>query len=213
MAFRSKKYGEVRKSISLDKLSKKIPRSYYQTTDVVGLAMDLIGKEIHTIFSGIHCSAIISETEAYAGEIDRASHAYGGRKTKRTRIMYEAGGVSYVYLCYGIHHLFNVVTGPEEIPHAILIRGIIPKSGIGTMEDRRNKKRSQKGFSSGPGTLTTALGIRTTHSNLDLCSEIIWLEEANFNVKSSEIKIGPRIGIDYAGEDALLPYRFLWNAK
>lgn len=191
----------------------KIPKSYYQSEDVVGIARDLIGKEIHTYFNGSQCAGMIIETEAYAGENDKASHAYGGRRTKRTSTMYLNGGKSYVYLCYGIHHLFNVVTGPKNVPHAVLIRGIKPLQGIDMMEKRRKLNSTISNFSNGPGTLSTALGIKTIHNNLDLTSDTIWLEDSAIIVKESEIQSGPRIGIDYAGEDALLPYRFLWNVK
>ena len=102
----------------------KIPLSFYQSDDVVFLARSLLGKSLLTFLDGKLTGGIITETEAYAGINDKASHAYGGRKTKRTEVMYREGGVCYVYLCYGIHYLFNVVTGKKDVPHAVLIRGI-----------------------------------------------------------------------------------------
>src|SRR5579871_5375593 len=99
---------------------KKIERSFYNRPDVVKIARELLGKILITEFDGKVTSGRIVETEAYAGEIDKASHAYNGRKTERTKVMYTTGGTAYVYLCYGIHHLFNIVTNKENIPHAIL---------------------------------------------------------------------------------------------
>ncbi len=179
--------------------------------DVIFLAKDLIGKVLCTQINGEYCSGIISETEAYNGIYDKASHAYNNRRTKRTEIMFEAGAHSYVYLCYGIHMLFNVVCSDEGIPNAVLIRGIIPLEGIDTMEKRRNKKVSVKGFSSGPGTLTIALGIEMSHNKTSLLGDTIWIEDQRIKFSENEIQIGPRIGIDYAEEDKELPFRFLLN--
>ena len=113
----------------------KLPNDYYLQTDVVAVARDLIGKVLFTRIGGQVCAGIISETEAYAGETDKASHAYGGRNT-RTRVMYEKGGISYVYLCYGIHHLFNIVTNTSGVPHAVLIRGIYPFVNVEAMLEK-----------------------------------------------------------------------------
>jgi len=124
--------------------------------------------------------------------------------------MFAAGGVAYVYLCYGVHHLFNVVTGPEGTPHAILVRGIFPTEGIEIMMQRRKVKLGKK-FSSGPGTSSAALGLKSSMSGTDLLGNIIWIEDMGFNIPENEIYVGPRIGVDYAGDDAALPYRFLIN--
>lgn len=174
--------------------------------DVVHLAQDLIGKVINTSFNNEICSAVITETEAYNGAIDKACHAYGNKRTKRTETMFLHGGYTYVYLCYGIHHLLNIVTGPKEIPTAILIRGIKPLSGLTIMEKRRGRKY-QKGFAIGPGKVSQALGITTIHDALPLNGQI-WIEDHNIVVPKENINIGPRIGIEYAEEDAKLPYRF-----
>lgn len=190
----------------------KIPLSYYQNEDVVSLAKELIGKVLCTKINGQTSKGIITETEAYAGATDKASHAYGNLRTKRTEPMYSSGGISYVYLCYGIHKLFNIVSGPENVPHAILLRGIKPLDGISLMEKRRSKKQHLKNFSSGPGTATVALGIEMKHNRTQLTGPNIWLEDKNIKVPEKEILIGPRIGVDYAKEDAKLPYRVLWNA-
>lgn len=184
---------------------KILPASFYQGSDVVRIARELLGKVIVTNFNGIRTSGIITETEAYAGWADKASHAHGGKRTPRNEPMYAAGGIAYVYLCYGIHHLFNVVTNEPGIPHAVLVRAIHPMEGLPTMMKRRG---SEKLTTIGPGTLTQALAIRTEHSGMDLSCGPIQLEDHGIVVKSTHVIVGPRIGIDYAGADALLPYRF-----
>ena len=189
---------------------KKLSAHFYENTDVACIAKALLGKELCTRINGHITSGIITETEAYNGIIDKASHAYGGKFTNRTKTMYSAGGTAYVYLCYGIHHLFNVVTNVAGVPHAVLIRNIKPIKGIDTMLERRNKKQFDKTFSTGPGTLSQALGITTnTHNGISLFGDEIWIEDNGVTIFDKDIKITPRIGIDYAGEDAKLPYRFL----
>jgi DNA-3-methyladenine glycosylase len=168
----------------------------------------LLGKKLFTEIDGKRTSGIITETEAYAGILDRGSHAYGGRRTKRTETMYMPGGVAYVYLCYGVHALFNVVTGPSDNPLAVLIRAVFPADGINEIMERR--KHPKKNVADGPGKLTMALGITTAHNAVSLTEDLIWLEEfAHFD--DELVHTGPRIGIDYAGEDAKLPYRFWVN--
>jgi DNA-3-methyladenine glycosylase len=189
-------------------VSSKIGLSYYQTDDVVYLASDLLGKILTTNIGGKLTAGMITETEAYAGVKDRASHAYGGRRTQRTRIMYRKGGYSYVYLCYGIHNLFNIVTSAKEVPHAVLIRGIYPVTGWDTIMKRRNTYNKTSAISDGPGKLTKALGIELTHNGILLDGNLIWLEDWGKKIRGDDILRSKRIGVDYAGEDALLPYRF-----
>jgi DNA-3-methyladenine glycosylase len=199
----------------------KLEKDFYLSEDVVALSKDLLGKYLYTKIGGKITAGIITETEAYAGEIDRASHAFGNRRTKRTEIMFADGGVSYVYLCYGIHHLFNIVTNYKDVPHAILIRAVKPAEGIKTILERRNitpQKDLQKQIdtqykkiSGGPGTVSQALGIKTEHSGLDLTGNKIWIEDKGIKVTKKDITAGPRVGVDYAGEDAKLPYRFILN--
>ncbi|KAB2915423.1 MAG: DNA-3-methyladenine glycosylase [Bacteroidetes bacterium] len=188
---------------------KKLTPDFYLREDVLQIARDLIGKELITNINSTITSGIITETEAYAGVVDRASHAYGGRRTNRTETMYAAGGISYVYLCYGIHHLFNVVTNVKEVPHAVLIRNIQPLKGLETILERRRKKKIDKTLSTGPGTMSEALGIKTLHNGFDLTGDTVWIEDAGITIANETVKITPRIGVDYAGEDAKLPYRFL----
>ena len=195
-----------------------ITRDFYTRSDVVHIARELLGKSLITQFEGKLTSGIITETEAYEGITDRASHAYSGRRSERTEIMYRIGGTSYIYLCYGVHSLFNIVTNVEGIPHAILIRGIIPVDGIQHMLERTGKKEILEDFTNGPGKVTKALGIHYSQTGLDLTVRPgkkqdpgIWLEDNGFLINDAEIKVTPRIGVDYAGEDAFLPYRFVYK--
>lgn len=200
----------------------KLEKDFYLSEDVVQIARDLLGKYLCTKIEGKLTSGIITETEAYAGEIDKASHAFGNRRTNRTEIMFADGGVSYVYLCYGIHHLFNVVTNYKDTPHAVLIRAIKPVDGIETILKRRNilTKENVKDFLSkdkknkiagGPGTVSQALGIKTKHTGLDLTGNVIWIEDRGLKINKKDIIAGPRVGVDYAGEHAKWPYRFIVN--
>lgn len=183
----------------------KLPRSFYARANTVAIARDLLGKVLSTRINGMPTSAIITETEAYLGAVDRASHAYGGKVTPRNKVMYGEPGHAYVYLCYGIHHLFNVVTNVPGVAHAVLVRAVIPREGVKEMRRRRNVKHFTTG---GPGTLTQALGITTAHTGTDLLGELITIEDRAITVPRGSIITGPRIGVDYAGADARLPYRF-----
>ncbi|MFO8129825.1 MAG: DNA-3-methyladenine glycosylase [Bacteroidales bacterium] len=187
----------------------KLPTSFYTRRDVVNVARDLLGKYIYTDLPGGITGGYITETEAYAGITDKASHAFGNRRTPRTEVMYRKGGRAYVYLCYGIHSLFNIVTNVEDIPHAVLVRGINPTCGKDLMLKRSGKSLIDKAFANGPGKVCRILGIHWRHSGLDLSGDTIWLEDGGRKVREDKIQISPRIGIDYAEEDARLPYRFL----
>jgi len=188
--------------------SVKLPYSYYLNQDVVFLAKDLLGKVLFTEINGEVTAGIITETEAYFGIKDKASHAYGGRRTNRTETLYSEGGVSYVYLCYGIHHLFNIVSSVNGEPHAVLIRAIEPLKGKNIMELRRNMPAAKPEISSGPGSAAKALGIDRSFNNKDLTGEEIWIEDHGIRYSENEIAATPRVGVAYAEEDALLPWRF-----
>jgi DNA-3-methyladenine glycosylase len=183
--------------------------SFYQRNDVVNIAKELLGKLLVTEVEGIVTSGKIVETEAYAGITDKASHAFGNRRTARTETMYAKGGIAYVYLCYGIHHLFNVVTNKNDIPHAVLIRAIEPMEGIDKMIDRRKKKKFDYTLTAGPGSMSEALGIKTLHNGLSLLSAPIFIEDIGMQIPDKDIISTTRVGVSYAAEDALLPYRFL----
>jgi DNA-3-methyladenine glycosylase len=200
----------------------KLEKDFYLNENVVQVAKDLLGKYLCTMIDGKLTCGIITETEAYEGEIDKASHAFGNRRTSRTEIMFADGGVSYVYLCYGIHHLFNIVTNFKDTPHAVLIRAIKASDGIETILKRRNipKPKDVKEFisndkknkiSGGPGTVSQALGIKTVHTGLDLTGNVIWIEDRGLKIPKKNITAGPRVGVDYAGDHAQWPYRFIAN--
>ncbi|HWB24379.1 MAG TPA: DNA-3-methyladenine glycosylase [Chitinophagaceae bacterium] len=187
---------------------KRIDNRFYAHTDVVFIAKLLIGKILVTNIKGIITAARIVETEAYNGVVDKASHAFGGRRTNRTEVMYNGGGVAYVYLCYGIHHLFNIITGKPNVPQAILIRAAEPVLGIEEMLLRTNKKKLDNTLTRGPGNVSKALGISTLHTGTHLSGDDIYLMDDGMKYADAEIGTSPRIGVDYAGADALLPYRF-----
>lgn len=185
----------------------KLTKEFYLNSDVVQISKQLLGKTLFTRFNDNLTCGIIVETEAYAGVTDRASHAYNNRRTARTEVMYHEGGVAYVYLCYGMHHLFNVITNMKDVPHAVLIRAIQPTHGIDLMLQRRKKNKIDFTLTSGPGSLSKALGITTTNNGTNLCGNKIWIEE-NINLKSKDVIASPRVGVSYAGKDAVLPWRF-----
>ena len=186
-------------------------RQFFLDTDVVLLARRLLGMKLVSLIDGQLTSGLIVETEAYAGESDRASHASGGRRTQRTLTMYEKGGTAYIYLCYGIHALFNVVTNQPGIPHAVLVRGILPMEGTDIMELRLGRKLKPAGRDgNGPGKLTKLLGIACGLNGIDLTeSHRLWIESGSLHFENKVIKVTPRIGVGYAGNDAGLPYRFI----
>jgi len=188
---------------------KKLPLSFYRQSDVVAIARLLLGKYFFSHIDDHLCGGMITETEAYAGVIDRASHAYNGRRTTRTKTMYLPGGISYVYFTYGMHHLVNVVTAGKDIPHAVLIRGIIATKGIETQEIRRKMLSGRKQFTNGPAKVCQALGITRQHNAISLSGDILWIADNGFAPEEAQIIATPRIGVDYAGEDAGLPYRFI----
>lgn len=186
--------------------SKKLSPEFFQTSNVVKLARQLVGYRLNTFIDNKLTSGIITETEAYAGKGDKACHAHLGRFTKRTAVMYQPGGIAYIYLCYGIHHLFNIVTNTKGHADAILIRAFEPEGGLETMLERRGKPKVDKTLTSGPGNVSQALGLHKSHNQTSVCSNDIWLEKTD--ISSIEIKATTRIGIDYAEEDAQLPWRF-----
>lgn len=186
----------------------KLPFSYYINQDVIFLAKDLLGKVLFTEIEGKVTAGVIVETEAYFGIQDKASHAYGGRRTNRTETLYNQGGISYVYLCYGIHNLFNIVTSVNGEPHAVLIRAIEPLIGKEIIELRRNMPVTKAAISSGPGSAAKALGIDRSFNEKDLTGEEIWVEDHCIRYLPDEIAATPRVGVAYAQEDALLPWRF-----
>ncbi|MBD0284416.1 MAG: DNA-3-methyladenine glycosylase [Flavisolibacter sp.] len=186
---------------------KKLPLRFYLRDDVVQIAKDLLGKVLVTNWNNERTSGRIVETEAYAGTIDKASHAYKGR-TKRTEVMYGEGGRAYVYLCYGIHQMFNIVVNRQEVPHAILIRAVEPIEGIDIMLQRTGKKVLDETLTRGPGNVGKAFGFHTSQCGVSLQSDELYITDDGYQIKEHSIAFSPRIGVAYAGADALLPYRF-----
>ncbi len=185
-----------------------LSHSFYRRDNVIQISKELLGKYLFTNFEGMLTGGMIVETEAYAGTLDKASHAHGGRRTERTETMYASGGVCYVYLCYGIHHLFNVVTHGQDTPHAVLIRAIEPTMGLDIMQLRRNKQKIDYTLTNGPGAMSQAMGIKTKHDGISLLENQIWIENPGTIIPEQQIIASPRVGVAYAKEDALLPYRF-----
>jgi len=186
----------------------RLPVEFYRRGDVTGLAQELLGKVLVTDLDGVVTEAVITETEAYAGAGDKASHAYGGRRTTRTEPMFGCGGAAYVYLCYGIHHLFNVVVGDAGEPLAILLRAGRALSGTETILARRGKDRLAPSILRGPGNLTRGMGITVAQTGASLIDGPVWIEDAGLAIREEDITAGPRVGVDYAEEDAALPYRY-----
>ncbi len=187
---------------------KKLGVEFYRRSNVLQIARELLGKILVTKWNGITTSGRIVEVEAYNGIVDKAAHSFGGRRTKRNEIMYSDGGVAYIYLCYGIHHLFNVVTNKKDIPHAVLIRALEPIGGVDEMLKRTGKKKLDNTLTKGPGNVSKALGLNIQQTGFSLFSKELFIAEDEHQYKRIEIASSPRIGVDYAGEDALLPYRF-----
>ncbi|MHA4844078.1 DNA-3-methyladenine glycosylase [Flavitalea antarctica] len=187
---------------------KRLEYDFYNRHDVVTIAKELLGKILVSEIDGIRTSGRIVETEAYAGVSDKASHAYNGRRTNRTEVMFGDAGKAYVYLCYGIHHLFNIVTNVKDVPHAVLIRALEPMEGINHMLLRTGKSKADHTLTRGPGNVSKALGLYRHHTGVDLLSEEIYVMSDDFQLPVTDIVSSTRIGVDYAAEDALLLYRF-----
>jgi DNA-3-methyladenine glycosylase len=188
-------------------MSIKLPREFYTRPDVLEVARDLLGRKLVVpTRSGQRVAGIIVETEAYRGPEDRASHAYGGRRTNRTETMYGIGGTAYVYFVYGMYNQFNVVTHVENTPHAVLIRAVEPVEGLAIIK-RRRAGRSEYEWTSGPGRLCVALGIDRKLDKADLLGDRVWLEEGR-SISPRQIARGPRIGINYAESWVTKPWRF-----
>jgi DNA-3-methyladenine glycosylase len=186
----------------------KLGKAFYTREDAITISKELLGKFLVTCIDGRLTSGMIVETEAYLGAEDKASHAYGNRRTKRTEPFYKEGGIAYVYLCYGIHYLFNIITNKAEIPHAVLIRAVEPSDGIDIMLERRKKAKLTPELTAGPGALSVALGISARHNETDLLENEIWVEDRGGVVNENEIIASPRVGVAYAKEYALKPWRF-----
>ena len=195
-------------SFKVNTIMKKLPIQFYKRADVILIARELIGKIIVTNVNGQITSGRIVETEAYIGLTDRASHSYGGKRTARNEHMYAEAGTVYVYICYGMHHLFNVVCNKKDIPDAVLIRAVEPLSGIDIMLERSGKIRPGSSITKGPGNAAKALGISKNHSGISVLQDQIYIADDGYIVEQNCIGISSRIGIGNTGDAVLKPYRF-----
>lgn len=189
------------------KQSNKLPRSFYTGDDVLIISKQLLGKTLCTYINKQLTKATITEVEAYCGRTDEGCHAYPNRKTKRTEVMYKQGGFTYVYICYGIHTMLNVVTNKEGLANCILIRGVEPIEGEDFAYQRRGLKKYNYKIATGPGCVGKAMGINIIHYGVDLLGDTIWIEDSQ-NLKENEIGISQRIGMNFDGPDKYLPWRF-----
>lgn len=186
----------------------KLPTSYYLNNDVVSVARDLVGKYLYVNTEDLLTGGIIVETEAYKGPEDVGSHAHNHRRTKRNDIMYSPGGVVYMYICYGIHDMLNIVTGPENTAHAILIRAIQPTVGIEIMRNRRKVMHEDSRLCRGPGALAKALALRKVHNGISLQHNEVWIEDRGITFPEADIVAGPRIGLNIPEPYKSIPWRF-----
>lgn len=186
----------------------KLPLSFYRRNDAVVVARELLGKHVFSRIDGELTGGVIVETEAYQGPEDRGSHAYNHRKTARNEIMYSAGGVVYMYICYGIHDMLNVVTGEDGISHAVLIRAVEPRVGIDIMRERRQIFNEDTRLCRGPGALAKALGLVKAHNGINLLEDTIWIEDRNEVIQEAEIVAAPRVGMNFDGPYKSIPWRF-----
>jgi DNA-3-methyladenine glycosylase len=190
---------------------RKLTREDYADPDPTRAARFFLGKFLCVQARDGYAEGLITETEAYGGIRDAASHAFGNRRTARTEIMFAPGGAAYVYFCYGMHRMFNIVTGPKNSPEAVLVRAVRITAGHDLVRKRR-KGIAEKDWASGPGRVCAALGIEMHHNKHDLhAGESIWIEDRGVKVLPRDVKRTPRIGVDYAGKWALKPWRFVWT--
>jgi len=180
---------------------------FYANPDVVDVAQKLLGKVLCSNINGVYTTGIISETEAYCGRNDKACHANNGKRTERTEVMFGDPGHAYIYLCYGIHHLINVVTNQKNLADAVLVRGLIPKTGIDQMENRRGIKTFSD-LTNGPGKLTQAMGITTDLNRTNLSEPPVWIEDQGIHIPADQLVTSKRVGVEYAGDHAERLWRF-----
>ena len=189
-------------------LKNKLPVEFYRQEDVVSVARQLLGKHLYSNIGGQLTGGIIVETEAYRGPDDRGSHAYNNKRTARNEIMYKAGGVAYMYICYGIHDMLNIVTGTEGTSHAALIRAIEPIDGLSIMCERRGIFNDNKRLCQGPGALAKAMGLSKFHNGTDLQNDLIWITDEGLSYTDEQVIASARIGMNFDGPYKTIPWRF-----
>jgi DNA-3-methyladenine glycosylase len=193
----------------MQRRTQKLKLNFYDRENVVTIAQELLGKILVTQIGGQRCSGRIVETEAYAGINDRACHAFEGKRTVRSEHLYGEPGTLYVYICYGMHHLVNVITNKKDIPHAVLIRALEPLEGVEEMLERTGKVSLDFTLTKGPGNVARAMGLSKSHSGGNFFSDAFFLEDDGTRYKKDQILATKRIGVESAREDAELPYRFI----
>jgi len=195
---------------------KKLKRSFYER-DTLTVIEDLLGKYLVRKYDGQYIVGRITEIEAYIGAIDKACHAYGGKKTNRTEVLYARGGTCYVYLIYGMYHCMNIVTEREGLAAAILLRGVELIEGQELAAKLRYGKPLSdltnyqiKNFTNGPGKLCKAIHISKEDNWSDFCGDELFITDTwkDHATVPFEIETGPRIGIDYAEEAQAFPWRY-----
>lgn len=189
-------------------MKSKLPLEFYRQEDVVSIARQLLGKHVYSLIDGKLTGGIIVETEAYRGPDDRGSHAHNNRRTPRNEMMYSAGGVAYMYICYGIHDMLNIVTGTDGMSHAALIRAIEPTEGLDTMRIRRGINDQDRRLCQGPGALAKALGLTKLHNGADLQGDAIWLSDEGTIYNDDQVVASARIGMNFDGPYKTIPWRF-----
>ena len=188
---------------------KKLQKGFYDRQDVIQIAKELLGKVVVTNLAGKITSGRIVETEAYVAITDKASHSFAGRRTPKNEHMYCKAGTAYIYICYGMHQMLNVVTNKKNIPDAVLIRAIEPIKGIDIMLKRAGKLVFNNTLSKGPGNVGKVLGISKQYSGINLLGEDIYIYvDDESNIPAELVGSSKRIGVESAGAAALLPYRF-----
>ncbi|MEJ7693728.1 DNA-3-methyladenine glycosylase [Daejeonella sp.] len=189
-------------------MKSKLPLEFYQQTDVVSVARQLLGKHVYSLIDGKLTGGIIVETEAYRGPDDRGSHAYNDKRTTRNEMMYSAGGVAYMYICYGIHDMLNIVTGTDGMSHAALIRAIEPTEGLDIIRIRRGIFDQNRRLCKGPGALANALGLTKVHNGADLQGDAVWLTDESTHYDDDQIIASARVGMNFDGPYKTIPWRF-----
>ncbi len=188
--------------------ARRLERSFYLNTNAVEIARNLLGKVIYSSVDKIITGGVIVETEAYKGPEDVGSHSYNGKRTVRNEMMYAEGGLVYMYICYGIHNMLNIVTGPEGSSHAVLIRALEPVTGIDVMRQRRSVFDNDKRLCKGPGALCKAMGLSKKHNGVSLAGDTVWIEDRGTVLTDDEIIASPRVGLNITGPYRDIPWRF-----
>ncbi|WOI38547.1 DNA-3-methyladenine glycosylase [Alteromonas sp. CI.11.F.A3] len=195
-----------------------MPSSFFTQSNVVSIAKNLLGKYLYSEMNGVRTGGIITETEAYSHSNDLAMQKHLLRRPSSVKTLKRNGGIAYIYNVYGYHSMFNIVTNGESFADSVLIRAIEPTQGLDTMLSRRNMKSANKNLCSGPAKLTQALALTPSLNATSVMNQnVVWVQDEGNDegnkILSDDITCSPRIGIDYAEDDATLPWRFTLKRK